>query len=42
MVMRQAASIDDYKVDTNDKWCEVVLKMAVKDIKLDIAAIVQK
>ncbi|GMS82240.1 hypothetical protein PENTCL1PPCAC_4415 [Pristionchus entomophagus] len=41
-VIRQANSIHDYRVDANDRWCEVVLRLGLAESKLDVATLIER
>ncbi|GMR34290.1 hypothetical protein PMAYCL1PPCAC_04485, partial [Pristionchus mayeri] len=41
-VIRQANSIHEYRVDANDRWCEVLLKVGVAESKLDVATLIER
>ncbi|GMT13458.1 hypothetical protein PFISCL1PPCAC_4755, partial [Pristionchus fissidentatus] len=41
-VIRQANSIHEYRVDANDKWCEVVLRVGLSESKMDVSTLIER
>lgn len=41
-VIKQANSIAEYRVDANDRWCEVVIKVGLGESKLDVATLIER